>query len=73
MIFNTDQEYLYLKITDDGELYSICPLKGESMGIDIIQHQAELMGGSLEIERRSDNKKGLQNILKIPFACKESK
>lgn len=67
MIFNTDQEYLYLKITDDGELYSICPLKGESMGIDIIQHQAELMGGSLEIERRSDNKKGLQNILKIPL------
>lgn len=63
--FGSDKTYLYLKIKDDGKLFSTLPIKGEAMGIDIINHYIEIIGGSLEI--KGNPKGGLLKTFKLPW------
>ncbi len=54
---NADEEFLYLKIWDDGIGFSSEDQKKKGMGLNIMQHRVELLGGSLAIDSLSDESK----------------
>lgn len=49
----SDNDYLYLNIEDDGIGFSDSAKKDEGMGISIMRHRMELIGGTLEIKDTS--------------------
>lgn len=50
----SDKDYLYLTIEDDGTGFSESSKEQGGMGISIMRHRLELMGGTLEILDTSD-------------------
>lgn len=51
----SDDEYLYLDISDDGTGFSDSSKeKGGGMGISIMRHRMELIGGTLEVKNTSE-------------------
>ncbi|MGM0589608.1 MAG: CheR family methyltransferase [Bacteroidota bacterium] len=52
---NMDDQNLYLEILDDGSGISPEDQKGEGMGLRIMQHRVELLGGTFEVRSLPDD------------------
>lgn len=65
---NSDEQFIYLNIEDDGKGFSASSDKEEGMGINIMRHRMELLGGTLEIKESSDSEnKGVMIVCKVPL------
>lgn len=52
--FKSDVDYLYLNIEDDGTGIPDFEVNGEGIGISIMRHRIDLIGGSFELKNTSD-------------------
>lgn len=64
---NKDNKFLYLTIEDDGKGFAASEDTEDGMGINIMQHRMELIGGTLEIKESSDSgNNGARISCKVP-------
>lgn len=64
----SDDEYLYLNIADDGTGFSDGAVEEAGMGINIMGHRMELIGGMLEVKETSEiGKSGATISCKVPI------
>lgn len=52
--FKSDDDYLYLSIEDDGTGFPDSEKAGEGIGISIMRHRIDLLGGTFEMNGTSD-------------------
>lgn len=66
--FRSDDSYLYLDIEDDGKGLPDSNVQGGGMGIHIMRHRIEFMGGEFRIEKSSHfENAGVHIACKIPL------
>jgi signal transduction histidine kinase len=52
-----EDEKLYLQIKDDGKGFAPKETNSEGMGLQIMEHRVDLLGGTLDIERLPESDK----------------
>lgn len=67
-VFHSDDSYLYLDIEDDGKGLPETGEKDGGMGINIMRHQMEFMGGTFKVNKSTKfNKTGVHIACRIPW------